>query len=185
MSITLTNPNNRPVVTGESLSAGTGVSVDIDYTTFYDRIATAVETMATNSTAIKTAVETMATNSTTLATNSTTMATNSTTMATNSTTIAANTTAIAALHLEIKNILELIRSYQEVIKGLAVGSGIHVISPYETFSISTLWKLLILEGKILEEYNTDKLVSASEQQRALEYMQQLSAIIKSQIPKDF
>ncbi len=66
MAITLVNPNSRPVVTGESVSEG--VSVAIDYTLYYDRIATALETIATNSTAIKTAVESIATQQTTIAT---------------------------------------------------------------------------------------------------------------------
>lgn len=114
-----------------------------------------------------------------------TIASNSTTMATNSTTIATNTTTIAALHLEIKNILEQMRSYQEIMKNLAQGSGMHVVSPYETFGITTLWKLLILEGKILEDYSFDKFVSQEEQKRALDAMLTLTNIIKSQIPKDF
>lgn len=73
MAITLTNPNNRPVVTGESVSEG--VSVAIDYTSYYERIATALETLATNSTAIKTAVETIATQQTTIAVKQTAMET--------------------------------------------------------------------------------------------------------------
>ena len=120
-----------------------------------------------------------------LATALETIASNSTTMATNSTVIATNTTTIAALHLEIKNILEQVRSYQEIMKNLAIGSGIHIVSPYETFGIATLWKLLILEGKILEDYNVEKFVTDSEQQRALRTMQELVDTIKRQIPKDY
>jgi hypothetical protein len=67
MALTTTNPNSRPIVTSETSDA-TGVSVAIDYTEFYTRIATALETLVTNSTAIKTAIETIATQQTTIAT---------------------------------------------------------------------------------------------------------------------
>ena len=56
MALTTTNPNSRPIVTTET-SAATGVSIAIDYTTYYDRIATALETIATNSTTIKNAID--------------------------------------------------------------------------------------------------------------------------------
>ena len=59
MALTTTNPNSRPIVTSET-SGATGVSVAIDYTEYYTRIAVALETVATNSTAIKTALETVA-----------------------------------------------------------------------------------------------------------------------------
>ena len=67
MALTTTTPNSRPIVTSET-SGATGVSVAIDYTEFYTRIATALETLVTNSTAIKTAIETIATQQTTIAT---------------------------------------------------------------------------------------------------------------------
>ena len=46
MAITLTNTNSRPVVTGEGTSANLGVSIAIDYTSQVNRIATALETIA-------------------------------------------------------------------------------------------------------------------------------------------
>jgi len=46
MAITLTNTNSRPLVTGEGTSANIGVSIAIDYTTQVNRIATALETIA-------------------------------------------------------------------------------------------------------------------------------------------
>ncbi len=64
MAVTLTNPNTRPVVTGEGTTANMGVAIAIDYTAYYDRIATALETIATNSTAIKNSLATITTNST-------------------------------------------------------------------------------------------------------------------------
>jgi hypothetical protein len=65
MAITITNPDSRPVVSAELSGANQdGVSIAIDYTTYYDRIATALETIATqtttiaaNSTTIKNAID--------------------------------------------------------------------------------------------------------------------------------
>jgi hypothetical protein len=123
MAITLVNPNSRPVVTGESVSEG--VAVAIDYTLYYDRIATALETLATNSTAIKTAVESMATQQTTIATQQTTIATK----------------------------LTAIETYQKKVKELAEGTGVHFVGPWEWVGLLSLYKLFIEEGKILEETN--------------------------------
>jgi len=134
MAITLVNPNSRPVVTGESVSEG--VSVAIDYTSYYDRIATALETLATNSTAIKTAVESIATQQTTIATQQTTIATK----------------------------LTAIETYQQRIKELAEGTGVHFVGPWEWVGLLSLYKLFIEEGKILEETNN---VSAEKLAEAL------------------
>ena len=167
---TISNPNNRPIVTAET-AVDTGVSVAIDYTSYYERIATALETMATNSTAIKNSIAAIETDIDTIATNTTTIATKQTIIADKQTIIAEKQTAM--------------ETYQKRLKELGEGSGIHVVSPYDTFGIATLWRLLILEGKILEDYATDTSVSASEQQRALEYLTDLCATIRLQIPKDF
>ncbi len=56
MPITTTNPDSRPIVTSET-STNTGVSVAIDYTTYYSRIATALETIALNTTTIKNSLD--------------------------------------------------------------------------------------------------------------------------------
>ena len=67
MAITITNPNSRPVVSAEPSGVGDdGVSIAIDYTTYYDRIATALETIATQTTTIATQTTTIASNSTTI-----------------------------------------------------------------------------------------------------------------------
>lgn len=73
MSITINNPDNRPLVTGET-AANVGVSIGIDYTEYYSRIATAMETIATNSTAIKNSIAAIETQQTTLVTQQTTIA---------------------------------------------------------------------------------------------------------------
>jgi hypothetical protein len=54
----------------------------IDYSAYYGRIATALETLATNSTDIKTSLSSINTHLSTVATNTTTISTNSTTMTT-------------------------------------------------------------------------------------------------------
>lgn len=60
MTVTVTNPNSRPIVTAET-STNTGVSIGIDYTSYYDRIATALETIATQTTTVATQTTTIAT----------------------------------------------------------------------------------------------------------------------------
>jgi hypothetical protein len=45
MALTTVNPNSRPIVTTET-SGATGVSIAIDYTAQINRIATALETIA-------------------------------------------------------------------------------------------------------------------------------------------
>ena len=54
----------------------------IDYSAYYGRIATALETLATNSADIKTSLSSINTHLSTIATNTTTLSTNSTTMTT-------------------------------------------------------------------------------------------------------
>jgi hypothetical protein len=103
-----------------------------------------------------------------MATNSTTMATNSTTMATNIATIATKLTAI--------------ETYQKKMKELGEGPGIHVIGPYEVFSMISIYKLLIEQAKILDSAES---ASASQIQAALSEATRLSERIKNNIPKDF
>ena len=96
------------------------------------------------------------------------MATNSTTMATNIATIATKLTAI--------------ETYQKKMKELGEGPGIHVIGPYEVFSMISIYKLLIEQAKILDSAES---ASASQIQAALSEATRLSERIKNNIPKDF
>ena len=100
MALTTSNPDNRPIVTTETSSA-TGVSVAIDYTTYYSRIATALETIATNSTTISSSL------------------------------------------LEIKTDLDTMTTNSTTIKDLAIGTGIHFVSPYEWLGYMSLYKLYV------------------------------------------
>ena len=103
-----------------------------------------------------------------IATSLGTMATNSTTMATNITTIATKLTAI--------------ETYQKKMKELGEGPGIHVIGPYEVFSMISIYRLLIEQAKILDSAES---ASASQIQAALSEVTRLSERIKNNIPKDF
>lgn len=59
-------------------------------------------------------------------------------------TMAANSTTVA-------NKLTEIETYQQRIKELAEGTGIHFVGPWEWVGLLSLYKLFIEEGKILEE----------------------------------
>ena len=162
MAITITNPNSRPVVSAEPSGVGDdGVSIAIDYTTYYDRIATALETMATQTT-------TIATQTTTIATRLTAISTDIDTIASNSTTIKDKQTAM--------------ETYQKKLKELGEGVGIRVIGPYEVFGMISIYRLLIEQAKILDSAET---ASASQIQAALSEVTRLSERIKNNIPKDF
>ena len=90
----------------------------IDYTSYYASIATALGTIATNSTDIKTSLATIATQTTTLA---------------------AQTTILATKLGEIE-------SHQKKLKELGEGAGIHVVSPYEWISVYSIYKSLLAQG---------------------------------------
>ena len=162
MAISITNPNSRPVVTAQQTGIGEdGVSIAIDYTTYYDRIATALETMATQTT-------TIATQTTTIATRLTAISTDIDTIASNSTTIKDKQTAM--------------ETYQKKLKELGEGVGIRVIGPYEVFGMISIYRLLIEQAKILDSAET---ASASQIQAALSEVTRLSERIKNNSPKDF
>ena len=131
------------------------VDVEIDYSSYYERIATAAETIATQIT--------------TLATQVTTIATQATTTATNTTIIADKQTAM--------------ETYQKKMKELGEGDGIHVISPFELFSFVTSYRNLIEEGKILkwrEAEPTDKDVA-----KALNDLGKYIEKVRNNIPRSF
>jgi len=72
MAASVTNPNNRPVIVADL--GATGIAIAIDYTSYYDRIATALETVATNSTAIKNSLDTISMQTVAIATRQQTLA---------------------------------------------------------------------------------------------------------------
>lgn len=145
MALTTTNPNNRPVVTSET-SAATGVAIAIDYTTYYDRIATALETIATNSTAIKNSLANIDTDFDTLKTQLTTIATQTTTIATQATTLATQTTTIATQQTTMATKLT-------ALEARAADQGIHIVGPWEWLGMSSIVKLYDEKGV---DYNTLK-----------------------------
>ena len=169
MAITITNPNSRPVVTAQQSGIGEdGVSIAIDYTTYYDRIATALETMATQTTTIATQTTTIATRLTAIATDIDTIASNSTTIKDKQTTIAEKQTAM--------------ETYQKKLKELGEGVGIRVIGPYEVFGMISIYRLLIEQAKILD---TTESASASQIQAAITEVTRLAQLIRSNVPKEF
>ena len=169
MAITITNPNSRPVVTAEPSGVGEdGVSIAIDYTTYYDRIATALETIATQTTTIATQTTTIATQTTTIATRLTAISTDIDTIASNSTTIKDKQTAM--------------ETYQKKLKELGEGVGIRVIGPYEVFGMISIYRLLIEQAKILD---TTESASASQIQAAITEVTRLAQLIRSNVPKEF
>jgi hypothetical protein len=149
MALTTTNPNSRPIVTTET-SATTGVSIAIDYTTYYDRIATALETIATNSTAIKNSMSTVENSLSegsrtvvsvlsgleelqqTLVAQATTIATQTTTLATQTTTIAAQQTTMA--------------TKLTALEARAADQGIKIVGPWEWLGMSSIVKLYDEKG---------------------------------------
>ncbi len=76
-----------------------------------------------------------------------TVKSNTTTMATNSTTVAANTTTMANMQTDMESHLQKLRELGE-------GPGIHFVGPYDWFGLISMYKLLIEQGKILENDTT-------------------------------
>jgi hypothetical protein len=113
MSISITNPNDRPVVSAQASGLGEdGVGIAIDYTTYYARIATALETIATQAT----------------------------TIAAQTTIIAAQTTIVAAQTTIVASKQTAMETYQKKLKELGEGSGIRVIGPYEVFGMISIYR---------------------------------------------
>ncbi len=125
--------------------------------------------------AIAASLATMATNSTTMANNSTTIATNTTTIANNSTTIATNSTTIAEKQTIIAEKQTAMETYQKRLKELGEGTGIHVLGPYEWFGLISIYKLMIEQGKVLDDtdnVSVDQIIKSKE--KAEEFLSKIS-----------
>jgi hypothetical protein len=94
----------------------------IDYSSYYTSIATALGTIASNSTDIKNSLATIAT----------------------------QTTIVASQTTTIAGALTSIESHQNKLRQLGEGPGIHIIGAYESFGMVTLYRLLIEQAKILD-----------------------------------
>ena len=128
----------------------------IDYSSYYARIATALETIATNST--------------TISNNSTTISNNSTTL-TNS--VGSDSSTLSSTFLNISDNIN-------VLKNLAEGPGIHAIGPYEYLGLIGTYKNLVEEGDILKTNTIQKSATKVAALRITEYLN----IIKN-LPKQF
>jgi hypothetical protein len=129
--------------------------LQIDYSSYYNRIATAFETVASNSTAIKNAIETVASNSTAIKNSLST--------------IAEKQTAI--------------ETYQKKLKELGEGNGIRVVGPYEIVQFINTYRILVEEGRILgwrENMPSDKDIA-----KTLNDLGKYIEKIKQNIPKEF
>jgi hypothetical protein len=127
VSIPTYNEPVPPATTGTTTYSSQDVVVDveIDYSAYYERIATALETIATNSLAIKNNLDTIATKQTTIADKQTTIADKTTAMET----------------------------YQKKLKELGEGAGIRAIGPFEAWGNISTYKFLIEQAKVLDTTN--------------------------------
>ncbi len=107
-------------------------------------------------------------------------------------TIASNSTSIKNSLNTIENsvnsgstnllsVLSDIQSYQQRLKELGETTGIRIKSPYETFGMISIYKLLVEEGKILE---LDK-VSDAKRDEAYRKLQYYFDQINKVVPKEF
>lgn len=108
------------------------VDVEIDYSAYYERIATALETVATNSTTIKNTLSDISTGINNILAKQTIIADKQTT-------IADKTTAM--------------ETYQKKLKELGEGAGIRAIGPFESWGNIATYKFLIEQAKILDQTN--------------------------------
>lgn len=138
----------------ESATDGTGVvtglDFEVDYTDFASRIADATEGIETQLT--------------TIATNSTSIAASLATIAQKLTDIEVHQGVIAAKHTVVAEKQTLMEDHQHTVRDLAVGRGIHVISPYEWLGYAALYRLLVEQGDLLD---TGENVSAADEAKAL------------------
>jgi hypothetical protein len=122
MALTL----NTTVLSGQTVvTDSTNGGIAIDYTTLYGRIATALETIATNSTAIKNSISSIATSQGTIATNHALIATSQGTIATNHALIATGQGTIALKQTAISTKLNALTD------AATTGDGLKMISPFE------------------------------------------------------
>jgi hypothetical protein len=112
-----------------------------------------------------------------------TMALNSTAVKNDISTLTQNSTQIKTFTEKISQALIDIESHQKIVKDLANGPGIHMISPYEAFSFVTSYRSLIEEGRILKWRDldpTDKDVS-----KALNDLERYIEKIRNNVPRAF
>jgi hypothetical protein len=122
------------------INSNTGIA--FDFSPFFDRMATALETIATKSTNIDNTLSTISTTLTNIKTDLDTLATNSTT-----------------------------------IKNLAVGTGIHMVGPYDWLGYASLYHLYVEQGKFNSDTATN--LSTADQAIALANLEAYLAKIKN------
>lgn len=108
-----------------------------DYTEYLSRLATALETIAENSTTDTTSLETVATKLGTISLDGAN--------------IKVDIGDIDASLATVASKMTEIEKYQKKLKELGEGPGIHMIGPYEWFNLISIYRLLLEQGKILDD----------------------------------
>lgn len=152
MAITKVTVDGVELFTDSIATAGS-IDFEIDYTDFADRIADALD-----------AADGIKAQLTTIATNSTSIATSLATIAEKITAIEVHQGVLAAKHTVVAEKHTLMEDHQHTVRDLAVGRGIHVISPYEWLGYAALYRLLVEQGDLLD---TGENVSAADEAKAL------------------
>ena len=147
MALTLnTNTISGTTIVTDSVTGG----IVIDVSPLLSRIAIALETIATNSTTISNTLSTLETNVATLATNSTTISGTLTDVDSKISTIATNST--------------LMEDHQHRLRTLGDTTGVHIKSPYDDFTMVSIYRLLVEQGKAAD---LTEAVSQADQTAAL------------------
>ena len=134
VTLTLQTVNDTSVVI---CTDNTGqASIALDYSPFFERIASSLETVSTN---VSTA--------------------------------SAGVGSIASNLGSIENWI-----HELSVQASSEGGGVRTVSPYEEFSSITLYRYMVLQGKILD---TSKNVSIAEQAKAAAKVPELMATVKN------
>jgi hypothetical protein len=133
MAVTVTTQtvDGATVIVAEQVG-GSGVAIAINYSTLYDRMADALESIEANVASIKTTLNNIAGNTATIATEIATIDTSLSNINANLSTIRVNSTTMATL---------------------ASGNGIHMVGPYDSYGAVSLYRLYVEEGEILKTGN--------------------------------
>lgn len=156
MAITRTTDGNTSILRENQSS----VDFEIDYTDLVARLATALESLADSTSSL---------------------AESTASIATNVETITQKISSIDTSMSTVASKISSMESHSSDIRNLAVGPGIHMISPYEWVGLASLYKMLIEQGQIL---NSGGAVSQEEQEKAFS---RLSAYLSkiSNLPTQF
>lgn len=154
------------------------IDFEVDYTDFASRIADVLD----GEDGINDQLTTIATNSTSIATSLATIAAKVTLIEQHQAIIAAKHTLIEEHQDTIATKHTAIEDYQKTMRDLAIGTGIHMVGPYELFGYAALFRLLVDQGDFLKkEFD----VSEADKVRALAALKQYVAKLSKDLPREF